>query len=80
MLLNLQLCIMTARPGFDRLKNRVIELAGALAENKNVPAIAAEFELILETQSESWWRDVTVAELERVCRKLRGLMHLIDRK
>jgi type I restriction enzyme R subunit len=79
-MLNLQLCIVTARPGFDRLKERVIELAAALTENKNVPAIAAELELILEVQTEAWWHDVTVAELERVRRKLRGLMHLIDKK
>lgn len=78
-MLNLQLCVLTGRPGFDALKDRVVELAGALAENKAVPAIAAELELILEVQADAWWQDVSAAELERVRRRLRGLMHLIER-
>jgi type I restriction enzyme R subunit len=78
--LSLQLCVLDAKPGFDRLKDRVIELAAALVESKGVPAIAAELELILEIQAEPWWQDVTAQELDRVRRKLRGLMHLIDRK
>lgn len=80
LMLNLDLCVLTARPGFDRLKDHVVEIAGALAENKAVPAIAAELELILEIQTEVWWHDVTVAELERVRRRLRGLVHLIERR
>ena len=79
LLLNLQLCVLTARPSFDALKDKVIGIAGALAENKAVPAIAAELELILEVQTEAWWQDITVAELERVRRRLRGLVHLIER-
>ena len=79
MMLTLQLCLLTARPGFDRLKDSVVENAAALAENKAVPAIAAELELILEVQTEAWWHDITVAELERARRKLRGLVHLIER-
>jgi len=79
LMLNLQLCVLTARPGFDGLKDRTMELAAALTENKAVPAIAAELELILEIQTEAWWQDVTPPELERVRRRLRGLMHLIER-
>ena len=79
LMLNLQLCVLAARPGFDRLKDRIVEIAAALAENKAVPAIAAELELILEVQTEAWWQDITAAELERARRKLRGLVHLIER-
>ena len=79
LMLNLQLCVLTARPGFDGLKDRTMELAAALAENKAVPTIAAELELILDIQTETWWQDVTPPELERVRRQLRGLMHLIER-
>jgi type I restriction enzyme R subunit len=79
LLLNLQLCVSTARPGFDAFKDKVINIAAALAENRAVPAIAAEIELILEVQTEAWWQDVTLAELERVRGRLRGLVHLIER-
>lgn len=79
LLLNLQLCLLTARPGFDALKDKVVEIAAALAENKAVPAIAAELELILEVQTDAWWQDITVAELDRARQRLRGLVHLIER-
>ncbi len=80
LLLHLQLCVLTARPGFDGFKDKLVAIAGALAENKAVPAIAAELELIVEIQTEAWWQDLTATELERVRRRLRNLVHLIERK
>jgi type I restriction enzyme R subunit len=71
--------VAAARPGFDAFKNKLTGIAGALAENMAIPAVAAEMELILEVQTEAWWQDVTLAELERVRRRLRGLVHLIER-
>ncbi|WP_426954158.1 DEAD/DEAH box helicase family protein [Muricoccus radiodurans] len=79
LLLNLQLCLVAARPGFDALKDKLTGIATALAESKAIPAVAAEMELILEVQTEAWWQDVSLAELERVRRRLRGLVHLIER-
>ncbi len=79
LLLNLQLCLLTGRDHV-RLKDSLVEIAAALAASKDVPAIAAEMELILDLQSDAWWQDVTVAELERVRRRLRGLVHLIERR
>lgn len=79
LLLNLQLCVAAARPGFRAFKDKLVSIAGALAENKGVPAIAAELELILEVQTEAWWQDVTITELEWTRRRLRGLVHLIER-
>ncbi|HVY17232.1 MAG TPA: DEAD/DEAH box helicase family protein, partial [Rhodopila sp.] len=80
LMLNLQLSVVTAHPGFEKRRDDVIELAGLLAENKTIPAIAREMELILAVQSSAWWQDVSVAELEQVRRRLRGLVHLIERK
>jgi type I restriction enzyme R subunit len=79
LMLNLQLCVLTARPGFDKLRDRVMEIAGALAEQNNVPVIAAEMALILDVQTDAWWQDVSVTELERARKRLRGLVHLIER-
>lgn len=80
LMLNLQLCVLTGQAGFEKRRDDVIELGGLLAEARTIPAIAAEMELILAVQSESWWADVTVAELEQARRRLRGLMHLIERR
>lgn len=80
LMLNLQLCILAARPGFAAWKDRVVAVGEALAENKAIPAIAAEMELILAVQTEAWWQDITVAELEQARRRLRGLVHLIEKR
>ncbi|MBX9593289.1 MAG: restriction endonuclease subunit R, partial [Roseomonas sp.] len=68
------------RPGFAAWKDRVVAVGEALAENKAIPAIAAEMELILAVQTEAWWQDITVHELENARRRLRGLVHLIEKR
>ena len=78
-MLRLQLCVLTGSPGFPKLKEKVIGIAGALAESRNIPAIAAELALILEIQTDMWWQDITAAELEQARRRLRGLVHLVER-
>jgi type I restriction enzyme R subunit len=39
-----------------------------------------ELVLIQEIQSPDWWQDVTVAMLEHVRKKLRSLVHLIEKR
>jgi type I restriction enzyme R subunit len=80
LLLNLQLCILKSEPGFERLRERVAEIAGALEEQSTIPAIKAELELIQDLQTDAWWQDVTVGMLETARKKLRGLVHLIEVK
>ncbi|MCQ4162648.1 DEAD/DEAH box helicase family protein [Roseomonas sp. GC11] len=79
LLLNLQLCVLGARSGYDGLRDKLSTLAAALAEGRAIPAIAAEMPLILDLQSDAWWQDVSLSELEAVRRRLRGLVHLIER-
>jgi len=80
LMLNLQLCVLTAAPGFAARKQSVMDIAAALGEQNNVPAIAAEMALILDIQTDAWWEDVTLPELERARKKLRGLVHLIEKR
>lgn len=78
-MLRLQLCVLTGAAGFASLKEKVTSLASVLAENRNIPSIAEQLELILEIQTEAWWQDITATELEQARRRLRGLMHLVER-
>lgn len=80
MMLNLQLCVLTAQPGFDRYRTSVMEVAAALAEQASIPAIAAQMELILDIQTDAWWQDVTLPLLESARKKLRGLVYLIEKR
>ncbi|MFL1462603.1 DEAD/DEAH box helicase family protein [Roseococcus sp. DSY-14] len=77
-MLRLQLCLLGAEAGLARLKQKVQDIAAALAEATAIPAIAAEIGLITQIQGEGWWEGLTAPEAEEARRRLRGLMHLIE--
>jgi len=80
LMLNLQLCVLRRQPGYTKLKKQVVEIASALEEQATIPIIRAELELIQEIQTDAWWQDVTVGMLENVRKRLRGLVHLIEKR
>ena len=80
LILRAQLALLRAEPEFGRLKKKIIETAALLEKLQNVPMVAAELALILELQTDEYWQDITVAMLETVRRRLRGLVKLIEVK
>jgi len=80
LLLNLQLAVLRAEPGFGRLRDRVKEIAGLLEELSTIPAVRDQMMLIQDVQSDLWWQDVTVPMLDVVRRRLRRLVRLIERE
>jgi type I restriction enzyme R subunit len=80
LLLNLQLCVLKRQPGFVKLRKQAEEIAAALEAQASIPIIQAELPLIHDIQTNAWWQDVTVEMLEHVRRRLRGLVHLIEKR
>jgi type I restriction enzyme R subunit len=76
--LRAQLGILIGDPGFASAKKRMQAIANALAEQKTIPVIAQNIELIAAVASNDWWDDVTVGMLEMARIRLRGLVGLID--
>jgi type I restriction enzyme, R subunit len=79
LILKIQLTRLGAEPGFDRLRDKVIELAGLLEEKVTIPVVKDQILLIQEIQSIPWWEDVTMPMLEKVRRRLRDLIKFIER-
>ncbi len=79
LMVGLQLALVRAETGFDALRNRVVKIASLLEEQKNIPKIKQEMELILEIQTEDWWQDVTLGMLENARKRLRDLIRLIEK-
>ncbi|HVS06350.1 MAG TPA: DEAD/DEAH box helicase family protein [Candidatus Dormibacteraeota bacterium] len=79
LMLRLQLSVLRHEPSFDRLRTMVIEIAGLLEEQGNIPMIREQLPLISELQSDEWWQDTTVAMLEDARKKLRSLVRLIEK-
>jgi type I restriction enzyme R subunit len=78
--LNLQLCLLKRQPGFAKLRKQTETIAAALEAQASIPIIQAELPLIHDIQTDAWWQDVTLEMLEHMRRRLRGLVHLIERR
>ena len=77
--LSLQLAFLRAEPGFTRLRDQVVDLAGSLAEKAAIPMVREQLPFIQDVLSEVWWQDVTLPMLEVLRRRLRGLAGLIEK-
>jgi type I restriction enzyme R subunit len=79
LILNLQLAILRAEPGFVRMRDQVIEIAGLLEEKESIPMVRQQMPLIQDVQSGEWWQDVTIPMLESLRRRLRDLVKFIEK-
>lgn len=64
---------------FTSLARMLTETAQTLEEKKNIPVIAAELTLLRAMQEGEFWTAVTLDLLEDIRRRLRGLVHLIEK-
>jgi len=78
--LNLQLALLREEPGFERLRDRVKEIAGLLEDKASIPMVREQMVLIQDIQTDEWWEDVTVPMLELMRRRLRGLVQFIEKR
>jgi type I restriction enzyme R subunit len=76
--LRTQLGVLVGDPGFAWAKARIQAIANALAEQKAIPVVSNNIELIAAVAGEEWWVDVTVPMLELMRIRLRSLVSLID--
>lgn len=79
LMLNLQLALLKKSKGFERYRQQLQQIAGALEEQFAIPIVAAERELILEIQTEPWWIGVNVRLLELVRLRLRNLVQHVEK-
>ena len=79
LMLRLQLAVLNVESAFERLRDQVKEIAGALEEKASIPMVNKELALIHDVQSDEWWQDVTAPMLEPVRKKLRLLVQFIDK-
>ncbi len=80
LMLRTQLASLRTEPAFVRFKKLVQQIAGALLELQNVPAVRDQLLLIDAVAGDEWWQDVTLPMLEQARRKLRALIKLVEMK
>jgi type I restriction enzyme R subunit len=77
--LSLQLALINAEPGYAWLQAQVQELASRLLDQLTIPAVRAQQELLDELAGDEWWQDVTLPMLEKMRRRIRSLVKLIEK-
>jgi type I restriction enzyme R subunit len=80
LILRLQLSRLRADPAFTKLQEQVVRIAGLLEEQSTIPVIREQMDLVQAVQTGEWWVDVTVPMLENARRRLRGLVHLMEKR
>ena len=80
LMVNLQLAVLRVEPAFKRLSDQVKAIAGLLEEKSSIPMVREQMALIQEIQTDEWWQDVTTPMLEKVRRRLRALVKLIEKQ
>lgn len=78
LILNLQLAVLQNTAAQENYQLKVREIAKSLEDKSAIPSVAAQMELILDLQTDSWWIDVTQSMLEDVRIRLRQLTRFID--
>lgn len=79
LLLNLQIAVFKNENVQVKYIEKIKLLAANLETKSSIPLVAAQMELILAIQQDSWWQDVTLPMLEEVRIKLRNLAQFADR-
>lgn len=71
---------MEALQEFERAKNQLCDIAGALETKISIPHIKEKIELIREINTKEFWEKNDILLFEKVRRELRGLLKFLDNK
>ncbi|WP_426996289.1 DEAD/DEAH box helicase family protein [Pseudarthrobacter sp. N5] len=75
-----QLASLTSAAAVEPYRKKIVEIASALQDQPNIPAIAAQMLLIQSILEGGEWGQVSPQWLELIRVRLRGLVHLIEKK
>ncbi|GAB2733004.1 helicase-related protein [Arthrobacter bambusae] len=75
-----QLASLNSAAAVEPYRKKIVEIASALQDQPNVPAIAAQMVLLQSILEGDEWGQVSPQWLELIRVRLRGLVHLIEKK
>ncbi|MCB0030812.1 MAG: hypothetical protein KDE28_23030, partial [Anaerolineales bacterium] len=80
LILNLQLALLRGEAkAIVPLRDRVVKTASLLNDKGNIPAVQDKMPLIQRVQTDAYWDDIDVTQLEDLRRGLRDLTQFIER-
>lgn len=79
LMLRLQLSVLKSEPAYAGLKERVQEIANALADKENIPMVRQQMPLIHDILTEDYWDDITAPILDNARVQLRSLVKFVEK-
>lgn len=76
--LNLQLAILSGSSTRLNLVKKIVSLARLLEKKQNIPIVQQHIQTIKNIQSEQFWKNISLSQLEQVRSELRDLIKFID--
>ena len=76
----IELSLLDEEVKAEKSIEKVVAIAEILQTKVTIPQVKAKLDVIKEVQTEKFWEDVSVSELERVRKELRELMNFIEGK
>lgn len=76
--LNLQLTILSGTSTRLNLVKKIVSLARLLEKKQNIPIVQQHIQTIKNVQSEQFWKNISLIQLEKVRSELRDLIKFID--
>ena len=81
MILNSQLAIYGKdAKKLEKYQKDLIKIASKLEQKSSIPMVNKELEIIQEIQTDEFWRNVTISDLENVRIRLRDLIKFLDKE
>ena len=80
LVLRLHLALIGGDSSQQRYIERIYNIGNMLEKKRNIPAVAAKILTIREVQDMDFWKQVTLAQLEKVREDLRSLIQFLDRE
>lgn len=78
-IINMQLALYSKSAKiFLKYVKKIKTIANLLEEKSSIPMVRSHIELIQELQTDEYWKDITISELEEIRKKLRNLIDLLD--
>jgi type I restriction enzyme R subunit len=79
LILRYQLDLIDPTKKQERYQSKIIQTAALLERKANIPIVNKHIELIKKVQDETFWRGISINELENIRTALRELLQFLDR-
>jgi len=77
LMLIIELSLMDTTVNASKTKQRIVDIAQVLQDKTTIPQVKAKIDTLLELQTEVFWKNISLSNLERVRMEIRDIMKFL---